>query len=513
MFDSLSDRLNSVFKKLKGQGRLDEKNIQAGLREVRMALLEADVNFQVVKDFAARVKERAMGQDVLDSLTPGQQVIKIVHEELIELLGGEQEGLNLGVKPPVVIMMAGLQGSGKTTSAAKIALHLRRQKRKPYLVPADVYRPAAIDQLHKLGAELGIPCYPSTPDMNPVDICSRAIDEATRQGCDVVFLDTAGRLHIDEKLMAELVAIKGSCHPHEILFVADAMTGQDAVNVATKFNDLLDLTGVVLTKMDGDARGGAALSIKSITGTPVKFVGMGENLNELEVFHPDRIASRILGMGDVLTLIEKAQTAFDAKEAQAMEAKLKKASFDLEDFRTQMRRIRKIGSLDSLMKLIPGMGQMRDKLKDVQIPEKEMDRLEAIINSMTMKERHDPSVINPSRKQRIANGSGVTVTEVNQLLKNFEQMRKMMKKMMGSGGSKASKLGRRMPKLPGMGGGMPGAGGMPGLPGMGEGMPDMSAMGGMGGGMPGLGGSSKEMRQKRKKAKAAKAAGKKKRKK
>lgn len=461
MFDSLSDRLESVFKKLRGQGRLDEKNIQDGLREVRMALLEADVNFKVVKDFVERVKARALGQDVLASLTPGQQVIKIVHEELIELLGGESCALNFKGKPPYIIMMTGLQGSGKTTTAGKLALYLRRQKYTPYLVPADVYRPAAIDQLRKLGSELGVPVYPSTVDMNPVDICANAVREAGLQGCSVILFDTAGRLHIDEALMHELVSIKDRCQPQEILFVADAMTGQDAVTVAEKFDELLDITGVVLTKMDGDARGGAALSIKSITGKPLKFVGMGEKLSELEVFHPDRIASRILGMGDVLTLIEKAQSSIDAKDAAALEEKFKKAQFDLEDFRTQMRRIKKLGSLEGILKLIPGMGQMRKQLDNVQMPEKEMVRVEAIINSMTMAERHSPKIINPSRKQRIAKGSGTTVTEVNQLLRNFEQMQKMMQKMM-TGKMPAMPGGGRMPGLPGMGA-MPGP--RPGLPG------------------------------------------------
>ena len=494
MFDSLSDRLESVFKKLRGHGRLDEGNIQEGLREVRLALLEADVNFKVVKDFVERVKARALGQDVLGSLTPGQQVIKIVHEELIELLGGESYALDFKGKPPYVIMMAGLQGSGKTTSAAKLALYLRRQKYQPYLVPADVYRPAAIDQLTKLGSELGVPVYPSTVEMNPVDICAAAMREAELKGCSVIILDTAGRLHIDELLMQELVGIKEKCRPHEILFVADAMTGQDAVTVAEKFNEVLDITGVVLTKMDGDARGGAALSIKSITGKPLKFVGMGERLSELEVFHPDRIASRILGMGDVLTLIEKAQATIDAKEAEALEKKFKKAEFDLEDFRTQMRRIKKLGSLEGIMKLIPGMGQIRKQLQDVQMPEKELARVEAMINSMTMAERHDPKIINPSRKQRIAKGSGVTVTEVNQLLKNFEQMQKMMKKMMG-GKMPAMPQGGRMPGMPPGMGGMPGAlpGGMPGMPGM--------------GGMPGKGPGGRsaaeaaKLKEKRKKAK------------
>lgn len=453
MFDNLSDRLEAVFKKLRGQGRLDESNIQEGLREVRLALLEADVNFKVVKEFIDTVKARALGQDVLASLTPGQQVIKIVHEELITLLGGESCALNLTGKPPYVIMMAGLQGSGKTTSAAKLALYLRRQKHTPYLVPADVYRPAAIDQLQKLGNELDIPVFPSTVDMNPVEISAAALREAELKGCSVILLDTAGRLHIDEPLMQELVGIKEKCQPHEILFVADAMTGQDAVTVAEKFDEILDITGVVLTKMDGDARGGAALSIKSITGKPLKFVGMGERLSDLEVFHPDRIASRILGMGDVLTLIEKAQSTIDAKEAEILEKKFRKAEFDLEDFRTQMRRIKKLGSLEGIMKLIPGLGQMRKQLQDVQMPEKELAKVEAVINSMTMEERHNPKVINTSRKHRIARGSGTSVTEVNQLLKNFEQMQKMMKKMVAG----------KMPAGPSAGA-LPGMGGLPGMP-------------------------------------------------
>jgi signal recognition particle subunit SRP54 len=443
MFDSLSDRLNAAFKRFKGHGRLDAKNIKDGLREVRLALLEADVHFSVVKDFIERIKDRAQGQEVLESLTPGQQVVKIVHEEMIELLGGTTAGLGLEGKPPLVIMMAGLQGSGKTTTSAKLALYLRRQKRKPFLVPADVYRPAAIDQLHKLANELGVPAFASTADMNPVDICSQAIEEAKKQACDVVLLDTAGRLHIDELLMQELQAIKEACSPQEILFVADSMTGQDAVNVAERFNELLDITGVVLTKMEGDARGGAALSIKSVTGKPIKFVGMGEKLSDLEVFHPDRVASRILGMGDVLTLIEKAQEAIDAKEAAELEKKFKRSEFTLEDFRSQMKKIRKLGSLEGIMKMIPGMGQMRKQLQNVKMPEKELTRIDAIISSMTLAEREDHKLISLSRKKRIAAGSGTTVADVTALLKNFEQMQKMMKKMMGK-----QKQGKAIPGMP-----------------------------------------------------------------
>ena len=463
MFDSLSDRLTETFKKFKGQGRLNEKNVQEGLREVRLALLEADVNFKVVKDFVDRIKERALGQDVLTSLTPGQQVVKIVNDELIELLGGEQEGLSLTPKP-AKIMMVGLQGSGKTTSSAKLSLFLRRKKLKPYLVPADVYRPAAIDQLTTLAKQLDIPVYPSTTDMNPVDICKDAVRVAEEEGYNVLLFDTAGRLHIDETLMDELANIKSATSPNEILFVADAMTGQDAVTVAKSFDDKLDTTGVILTKMDGDARGGAALSIKSVTGKPVKFVGMGEKLSDLEVFHPDRAASRILGMGDVLTLIEKAQDTIDQDEAEKLSKKLVKSGFDLEDFRTQMRRLKKIGSLEGIMKLIPGMGQLKKQMGEMNVPEKEMNRVEAIINSMTMEERRKPKLLNTSRKNRIAKGSGVSVQEVNQLLKQFDQMNKMMKKMMGGG--KKPKM-PKMPKLPGMGK-IPGlgGGGMPSMPGM-----------------------------------------------
>ncbi|MBF0481505.1 MAG: signal recognition particle protein [Desulfovibrionaceae bacterium] len=455
MFDSLTDRLDGVFKRIRGQARLDEKNIQEALREVRLALLEADVNFKVVKDFVERVRERAVGQDVAKSLSPGQQVVKIVHDEMIGLLGGATSEIDLSARP-AVLMLVGLQGSGKTTTCAKLALHLRRLKKKTYLVPADTTRPAAIEQLRKLASQLGVPCHPSQPGQNPLDICVAALEEARRTGADAVVFDTAGRLHIDEQLMDELAAIKAKTSPGEILFVADAMTGQDAVTVAAAFNDRLDVSGVVLTKMDGDARGGAALSIKSVTGKPIKFAGVGEKLSELEVFHPDRAASRILGMGDILTLIEKAQSEIGAEEAAAMEKKLRKAQFTLEDFRTQMRRVRKLGSIDGLLKMIPGMGSIRKKLGDVAVPEKEMNRIEAIIGSMTPAERGDPKIIGPSRKARISKGSGTTVQEITLLLRNFEQMRTMMQKMMGGGGG--------MPKMPGMPG-LPGGGGASGKPG------------------------------------------------
>ena len=497
MFESLSDRLSSVFRSFSGRGQLSEENIQEGLREVRLALLEADVNFKVVKSFVDTVREKCLGQEVLKGVSPAQQVVKIVHDELVELLGGETTGLDLRGQQPAVIMMVGLQGSGKTTSSGKIANLLRKQKMRPYMVPADVYRPAAIDQLTVLAKQLDLPCYPSTTDMNPVDIARRAVAEAKEQQATVVLLDTAGRLHVDETLMQELADIKAAVNPQEILFVADAMTGQDAVTVAEAFNEKLGITGVVLTKMDGDARGGAALSIKSVTGASVKFVGMGEKLSEMEVFHPDRIAGRILGMGDVLTLIEKAQTTMEADEAAEMARKMQKAKFDLEDFRTQMRRIKQMGSLDTILKLIPGMGGLREKLAEASgaMPEKEMARTEAIINSMTMAERRNPDLLNGSRRARIAKGAGTTVQQVNQLVRQFEQMRQMMKGMMGG----KVPGGGRMPKMPRGMGGMPGMGGMGGLGGMG-GMPGMPDMGGMGGmpGLPGGGGGSSATKKRKK---------------
>ena len=409
MFESLSDRLSSAFRSLSGRAQLTEENIRDGLREVRLALLEADVNFKVVKEFVERVRERVLGQKVEKSLTPTQQLVKAVHDELVTLLGGETTELNLRGAQPGVIMMVGLQGSGKTTSAGKLANLLRKQKMRPYLVPVDVYRPAAIDQLRTLARQLDIPCFASSADMKPVDIVRAALEDAKEKQCTVVILDTAGRLHIDAPLMQELVDIKSAVQPQEILFVADAMTGQDAVTVAEAFNKDLALTGVVLTKMDGDARGGAALSIKSVTGASVKYVGVGEKLSDLEVFHPERVAGRILGMGDMLTLIEKAQSSFEAEEAEAMAKKLQKATFDFEDFRTQMRRMKKIGSLENILKLIPGLGGLTSKLGDLKAPEQEMARTEAVINSMTMKERRNPDLINGSRRQRIAAGSGTTV--------------------------------------------------------------------------------------------------------
>ena len=428
MFENLSDKLDSVFRKLKGHGKLSENNIVEGLKEVRMALLEADVHYRVAKKFIAAVKQRALGQEVLASLTPGQQVIKIVNEELTELMGSSHEELNLSGPSPVAIMLVGLQGSGKTTTAGKLAVFLRNKGRKPYLVPADVYRPAAIDQLQKLGSQLDVPVFPSSVDMDPVQICREAKTTAHRQGCDTLLLDTAGRLHVDEKLMDELSRINDAVKPSDILLVADAMTGQDAVNIAQSFDETLDIGGVILTKMDGDARGGAALSIKSITGKPIKFIGVGEKLNELEPFHPDRLASSILGMGDVLTLIEKAQDAVDEKKAAELEKKLRKSQFTLEDFRDQMVQIRKMGSLGDIMKMIPGMGKLK-QLKNMDVDETEFVRIEAIINSMTPRERQRHTIINGSRRRRIAKGSGTRVQDVNRLLKNYVQMLKMLKKI------------------------------------------------------------------------------------
>ena len=492
MFESLTDRLSGVFRNLSGRAQLTESNIQDALREVRLALLEADVNFKIVKEFVDRVREAALGVEVMKGVTPAQQVIKVVHDELVKLLGGDSTALELQGQQPAVILMAGLQGSGKTTSSGKLALLLRKQKMRPYLVPADVYRPAAIDQLRTLAKQLDIPCFESTPEMNPVDIARLAVEDAKAKQCTVVIVDTAGRLHVEEPLMQELVAIKAAVKPQEILFVADAMTGQDAVTVAESFNDHLGITGVVLTKMDGDARGGAALSIKSVTGAPVKFVGMGEKLSEMEVFHPDRVAGRILGMGDVLTLLEKAQGEMEAAEAEALAKKMQKNKFDLEDFRVQMHRMRKMGSLSSIIKLIPGLGSIADKLGDLSGHEKELNKTEAILGSMTVKERRNPDIINGSRRARIAKGSGTQVADVNQLLRQFEQMKKMMQSMMNPGKHQPRIPQGMMNKLGGMGG-LPGMGGMPGM----GGLPGMGGMPGLPGGMPGLPGSGKSATKKK----------------
>lgn len=443
MFEGISDKLNTTLKKIRGYGKLSESNIQDALREVRLNLLEADVNFKVVKDFIESVKKRALGLEVAQSLTPGQQFIKIVYEELVKVLGEKNSALDLHAAPPVAIMLVGLQGSGKTTTCAKLAKSLKEQfKRKPYLVPADIYRPAAIEQLKVLAGQLGVSVFDTPPGKDPVEICKEARKEAAYQGCDVMIIDTAGRLHIDTELMDELRRIKAEINPNEILFVADAMTGQDAVNVATSFNELLDIDGVVLTKMDGDARGGSALSIKAVTGKPIKFFGTGEKLDALEVFHPERIASRILGMGDVLTLIEKAQTAFEEKKAEEMAKKLMKNEFSLEDFREAMLAMGKLGSLDSMAEMIPGMKQVTKNPKAMEMAEKEMKKTIAIINSMTIKERKDHTVINGGRRKRIAKGSGTKVEDVNRVVKNYIQMRGMMKNM-----GKMGKLAKKMMKF------------------------------------------------------------------
>lgn len=440
MFENLTDRLNAAFKKLKGHGKLTEKNIEAGLKEVRLALLEADVHYRVVKDFIAAVRERAIGREVLGSLTPGQQVVKIVNEELARLMGSRHEGLCLTGSQPAVVMLVGLQGSGKTTTAGKLAKLLMSQHRIPYLVPADPYRPAAIEQLKMIGDQIGAETFPATQDIDPVDICREALQAARKSNFDTLLIDTAGRLHVDEALMAELSRIKEVVRPSDILLVADAMTGQDAVNMAKAFNDALDIGGVILTKMEGDARGGAAISIKAITSKPIKFIGVGEKLDALEHFHPDRMASRILGMGDILSLIEKAQTSIDEKKARELEKKLRRNQFTLEDFRDQMGQIRKMGSLEELLAMIPGMGKLK-QLKQLKVDDRELVRITAIIDSMTVKERRSHNIINASRRKRIAKGSGTSVQEVNQLLKNYVQVHKMIKKLNKGG---LSPFGRGM---------------------------------------------------------------------
>ncbi len=432
MFDNLSEKLNLTFKKLKGHGKLSEKNIQDALKEVRLALLEADVNYKVVKKLIEDIRPRALGQEVLESLTPGQQVIKIVNQELTNLMGGDRQELQLSGRTPFIIMLVGLQGSGKTTTAGKLALHLRKKGRNPYLVPADVYRPAAREQLKKLGEQIDIPVYSLETGLKPEDICVDALSKAGGVGSDLLILDTAGRLHIDEELMEELVRIKEKVNPTEILLVADSMTGQDAVNVAKNFNQVLDITGVVLTKMEGDTRGGAALSIKAVTDKPIKFIGVGEKLDALEPFFPDRMASRILGMGDVLTLIERAQEEFDQKEALKLEKRIKKREFDLEDFRNQLKQVKKLGSIDQILGMLPGMGQLK-QLRKLKPDEKELIRIEALIDSMTKEERANYKIINGSRRKRIARGSGTKVQDVNRLLKNFTQTKKMMEQLTAKG--------------------------------------------------------------------------------
>ena len=430
-FEGLSDKLQAAIKKIRGNKVVTEEDLKATLREVRMGLLEADVNFKVVKDFVAKIKERAQGIEVQEGLSAGQQVVKVVHDELIELLGGSQSKLVVSSKAPTIIMLVGLQGAGKTTTAGKLASHLRKNGKKPLLVAGDIYRPAAIDQLEILGKQLDIPVFSLGQNVSPVEIAKKAIDRANSILCDTVIIDTAGRLHIDESLMAELKNIKGAVEPHEILLVVDAMTGQDAVTVADSFNQALGITGLIVTKLVGDARGGAVLSVKEVTGCPVKFVGMGEKLDALEPFYPDRMASRILGMGDVLSLIEKAQSVISADDAAKMAETMRKNEFTLEMFLQQMQQIKKLGSLQSILGMLPGMGNISKKLEGAELDGKEVGRIEAIIRSMTLKERRNPNIINGSRRRRIALGSGMRVQDVNKLLKNFEDSKKMMKKMQG----------------------------------------------------------------------------------
>ena len=435
MFTGLSSRLEDVFRRLRSRGKLTEANVRDALREVRLALLEADVNYGVVKDFIERVHEKAVGTAVLQSLTPGQQVVKVVHQELISLMGESQSKLNMASAPPTLIMLVGLQGSGKTTTAAKLAKRLQKEGKRPFLISADVYRPAAITQLKVLGQQIGIPVWETNPAARPVDICHDAIATARSRGHDVVIIDTAGRLHIDAGMMGELKELGRVLTPHEILFVADSMTGQDAVNVAKTFNDTLALDGVILTKLDGDARGGAALSIWSVTGKPIKFVGTGEKIDALEPFHPERIASRILGMGDVLSLIERAEEAISVEKAKEIERKLREETFTLEDFKEQLQQVRNIGSFDQILSMLPGMGGM----KNLQVDEGEFVRIEAIINSMTPGERQNPAMIDGSRRRRIAQGSGTQIQAVNRLLKQFAETRKLMKRFMQGG--KKGKIG------------------------------------------------------------------------
>lgn len=440
-FESLSEKISVVFKKLKSKGKLSEADVKSSMREVRMALLEADVNYKVAKNFTDNIIERAIGEKVMESLTPAQMVIKIVNEELTSLMGSDQTRLNISSKSPTVIMLCGLQGSGKTTHAAKLALMMKKQGRRPLLVACDVYRPAAIKQLEILGSQVGVHVFEMGTE-SPVKISQSAISYAKDHGCDIVILDTAGRLHIDEELMNELKNIKSAVNPQEILLVVDAMTGQDAVNVASSFDNLLDITGVILTKLDGDTRGGAALSVKAITGKPIKFIGTGEKMANLEEFHPDRMASRILGMGDVLTLIEDAEANFDKAQAERMAQKLEKNTFDLEDLKDQMMQVKKMGPLKSILSKLPGVEK---QLNGIEIDDRIIDRMCAIILSMTPSERKKPSIINPQRKKRIASGSGLKVEDVNKLLKQFEQMQKVMKKFGGKNKKKFSKF--RFPKF------------------------------------------------------------------
>jgi signal recognition particle subunit SRP54 len=424
MFDDLTYRLEGIFKKLKGHGKLTEANVSDALKEVRRAFLEADVNYKVAKDFIAGVREKSLGEEVLQSITPGQQVIKIIHDELVRILGSTSSGLTISSSPPTIIMLVGLQGSGKTTMCGKLALDFRKKSKSPLLVAADIYRPAAVDQLKVLGKSINMPVF--HVDKDPVSIAKEALKAAHEGNHDVVIIDTAGRLHIDDKLMVELEQIKAAINPDELLLIADAMTGQDAVNIATEFDGRLDLSGVILTKMDGDARGGAALSIKAVTGKPIKMIGIGEKLSDLEVFHPDRLASRILGMGDVLSLVERAQDAIDMREAEKLQKKLQKEAFTFDDFYSQLQQLKKMGSLESILSMIPGIGKA---IKDVQVDDHALVRIEAMIQSMTKEERLKPKIIDGSRRRRIALGSGNDLADVNRILKQFAQMQKMLKKL------------------------------------------------------------------------------------
>ena len=441
-FDGLSERLEATFKNLRSKGSLNEADVRSAMREVRMALLEADVNYKVAKDFTTTVTEKAIGEKVMESLTPSQMVIKIVHEELVALMGGTNARLAYASHPPTIVLMCGLQGSGKTTHCAKLALKLKKDNHRPLLVACDVYRPAAIKQLQVVGEQAGVPVF-EMGQGNPVEISKAAVEEAKLHGYDYVIIDTAGRLHVDEELMNELKNIKAEVKPHEILLVVDAMTGQDAVNVATSFDEALGIDGLILTKLDGDTRGGAALSARAVTGKPIKFVGTGEKLDNLDVFHPDRMANRILGMGDVLTLIEKAEQMIDEKEAAELEKKLMQNKFDLNDLLDQFRQIRKMGSIKEMPMMLPGIG---NKAKDIAVDESKFDRMQAIILSMTAKERSNPAIINPSRKKRIADGCGQTVEDVNRLLSQYKQMSKMFRQINGKKGGKRRKMkGMRLP--------------------------------------------------------------------
>ena len=444
-FEGLADRLQNTIQKIRGKGKVTEQDVKEMMREVRLALLEADVNFKVVKDFVKRVSERAVGQEVMKSLTPGQQVIKVVKEELTNLMGGEQSKIAVSNRPPTVIMMVGLQGAGKTTTTGKLANLLRKKNnRKPLLVAADIYRPAAIKQLETLGKQLNMPVFSLGDQVSPVEIAKKAIEKAKEEHHDYVLIDTAGRLHVDEALMDELKQVKEISKPDEIFLVVDAMTGQDAVNVAESFNEQLGLTGVVLTKLDGDTRGGAALSVKAVTNTPIKFVGLGEKLDAIEPFHPERMASRILGMGDVLTLIEKAQDNVNEEKAKELEQKLRTASFTFDDFLEQLGQVRKMGPLDEILGMLPGANKMKG-LKNVQVDDKQIGHVEAIIRAMTKREKEQPEIINASRKKRIAKGSGRPIQEVNRLLKQFEEMKKMMKQMTSMTKGKGKKGGFKLP--------------------------------------------------------------------